>query len=545
MANWPKWEIFEECLAKDRVMSANGDFQDFKKKVVKASVEEIDAQAKHAPVMWSFLIAFAEKKPHFRSLIIQVFNKLISVPSWAAAWEANKELHKKVQTLHEDLQSAIGAQHEVLKKSIAPSLLESVTKVKLEEKPEEVRRALEQERLIDAIKEEDDDATPETAEDEPDVGRSRMSALQEGIDAVTAIDEPGKMDSGGSLALNKLRIGCIRCAGEEDVFIQEVEHAPNVFNFLFSLAKQKPETIQGVAEVMNQLMASNSWCSVMEKNQLLQDHLKELPLAAQAALGLQSEKVMNLIHKDAKKMATGGEVPADLKSVAERMQSIRAPPGRGGYPKEAVAPEMKWKAIKTPEGHTYYYNSRTRESTWERPVALGGPMVYRVGDDVEVWSNGMRSWCKGKVLQVTEDKVTAEFALPDGAAARKELPAQHKDLRRSETKSSEWSVEEKEAYTKWFTLIEGGAMEKGAKPISVFLWKSELPREALKQVWAVANSGAKAKLQFEDFARCCRLIGHCQAMDPGFVKQGERPLRVKLRGECLNSPPPVIPKFKL
>ena len=26
-----------------------------------------------------------------------------------------------------------------------------------------------------------------------------------------------------------------------------------------------------------------------------------------------------------------------------------------------------------------------------------------------------------------------------------------------------------------------GAMEKGAKPISVFLWKSELPREALKQ----------------------------------------------------------------
>ena len=32
----------------------------------------------------------------------QVFNKLISVPSWAAAWEADKELHKKVQTLHED-----------------------------------------------------------------------------------------------------------------------------------------------------------------------------------------------------------------------------------------------------------------------------------------------------------------------------------------------------------------------------------------------------------------------------------------------------------
>lgn len=348
--------------------------------------------------------------------------------------------------------------------------------------------------------------------------------------------------------MNKLRIGCIRCAGEEEVFVQEVEHAPNVFNFLFSLAKQKPETIQGVAEVMNQLMASGSWCSVMETNRLLQDHLKELPLSAQAALGLQSEKVMALIHSDAKRMAAGGEVPADLKSVADRMKSIRAPP-RGGYPaapKAAAEPEVKWKAVKTPEGHTYYYNSRTRESTWERPLALGGPMVYRVGDEVEVWSNGQRSWCRGKVLQVTEDKVTAEFALPDGANARKELPSQHKDLRVLPAKESQWTAEEQEAYQKWFNLIDGGsASEKAAKPISLFLWKSELPREALKQVWAVANSGAKAMLKFEDFACCCRLVGHCQGMEAAFVKQGERPLRVKLRSECLTTPPPAMPKFKV
>ena len=53
----------------------------------------------------------------------------MQVPSWVAAWEADVELHQKVQTLHEvpwfsvttlgcpstawqDLQSAIGAQHE-------------------------------------------------------------------------------------------------------------------------------------------------------------------------------------------------------------------------------------------------------------------------------------------------------------------------------------------------------------------------------------------------------------------------------------------------
>ena len=109
------------------------------RQVLKASVQEIDeqagrrpnllpmittlpwAEAAHAPVMWNFLIAFAAKKPFFRSLIIQVplcpcsergvlrgltcpvqvFNKLMQVPSWVAAWEADVELHNKVQTLHE------------------------------------------------------------------------------------------------------------------------------------------------------------------------------------------------------------------------------------------------------------------------------------------------------------------------------------------------------------------------------------------------------------------------------------------------------------
>ena len=35
---------------------------------------------------------------------------------------------------------------------------------------------------------------------------------------------------------------------------------------------------------------------------------------------------------------------------------------------------------------------------------------------------------------------------------------------------------------------ERGASEKAAKPISLFLWKSELPREALKQVSALGHS---------------------------------------------------------
>ncbi|CAE7397956.1 unnamed protein product [Symbiodinium natans] len=361
MVVWPKWEVYKECLAKDRIMSANGDFQDFKKQVLKASVQEIDEQAKHAPLMWNFLIAFAAKKPFFRSLIIQVFNKLMQVPSWVSAWEADVELHEKVQTLHEDLQSAIGAQHEVLKKSIAPAALKSVTLVRMDERPEEVRLAIERERMIDAIKEEAEEAESDewvAAEEEPEAASAEtacnpaLSALQEGIDAASAIDDPSKMDSCGLSALNKLRIGCIRCAGDDQLFSQELDNAPRVFNFLLSLVKQHPAYINGVAEVINLLMAS-SWCAVFEKNQLLQERLRELPKPLQASLGLQSSKVLAHIDADARRMLAAGEVSDDMKTaflpcltdlvtesvrapitqVADRMQSIRAPrTSGGGYP---------------------------------------------------------------------------------------------------------------------------------------------------------------------------------------------------------------------
>eukprot|EP00930_Biecheleria_cincta_P056958 TRINITY_DN42978_c0_g1_i1.p1 TRINITY_DN42978_c0_g1~~TRINITY_DN42978_c0_g1_i1.p1 ORF type:complete len:581 (-),score=147.03 TRINITY_DN42978_c0_g1_i1:367-2109(-) len=575
---WPKWQKFEDYVAQDRVMAANSDFQEFKKQVLKASDEEIDAVAAHASTMWHFLIAFAAKKAFFRSLIIQVFNKLIQVPSWRDAWEKDTGLHDKVKDLHEDLQSAIGAQHETLLKSIAPSALKSVALVKPEETPQEVRIAMERERMVDAIKEEEAaspcggagmgvmESIPEDAEDadaKPAELGADLAALQEGIDAATGIDDAAGMDSGGINALNKLRIGCIRSAGNEPLFRQELDHAPKVFNFLMSCAKQHPDSVNGVAEVMNQLMASPSWSSLFETDVLLKDRLRELPESVQAALGLQSDKVMSLISAEARRKATGGDIPKDIKGIADRMQSIRMPPSKhgtagGGYAGGAATPSAavahpptapspdQWKAAKTPEGHTYFYNLRTRESTWERPAALGGPFVYKAGDEVEVWSNGMRSWGRGKVEKVEGDKVTAEFMLKTGSQAKKELPSQHKDLRHlvRETTQS-WSPQEEAAYRKWFEQVDGGsATAKPAVPISKFLWSSKLPREALKQVWMTGNPGSKNMLGFQEFAQCCRLVAHCQAMgDSDLVKKGERPLRVKLRDDCLPARPPSLPTF--
>jgi len=55
---------------------------------------------------------------------------------------------------------------------------------------------------------------------------------------------------------------------------------------------------------------------------------------------------------------------------------------------------------------------------------------YKVGDEVEVWSNSKKAWCSGKVCHVMAGQVFTTFTLPDGVAAKKDLPWEHKDLRK-------------------------------------------------------------------------------------------------------------------
>merc|ERR1712216_208976 len=65
-----------------------------------------------------------------------------------------------------------------------------------------------------------------------------------------------------------------------------------------------------------------------------------------------------------------------------------------------------------------------------------------------------------------------------------------------------------------------------------FLAKSGLHRRALREIWSVANPEMKNILGPTEFARCCRLIAHCQAvMERGqpqvqeLLHEGGRPLR--------------------
>merc|ERR1711920_154608 len=89
---------------------------------------------------------------------------------------------------------------------------------------------------------------------------------------------------------------------------------------------------------------------------------------------------------------------------------------------------------------------------------------------------------------------------------------------------------------------EQGANKKSAKAVAAFLSKSGVPRQALKQVWAVVNPGNEPEIGLEQFSRFCRLIAHCQAIgvESELVTSGERELRVKLRVECLAKKPKKV-----
>lgn len=58
------------------------------------------------------------------------------------------------------------------------------------------------------------------------------------------------------------------------------------------------------------------------------------------------------------------------------------PPGFGGFPPPAPNHKEQWTEHKAPDGRTYYYNSVTKQSSWQKPDQLKTPAEVRVFD---VW----------------------------------------------------------------------------------------------------------------------------------------------------------------
>ncbi|CAK0858987.1 unnamed protein product [Prorocentrum cordatum] len=103
-------------------------------------------------LMCHFLIGFAGCKTTYTSKILQVFNKLMQVPTWVAVWEAQSgPLGDKLKGLHANLLAALVVQSAVITKSISPMVMASMNQVSAMDWPEEIGMAMKRDRLTDEI----------------------------------------------------------------------------------------------------------------------------------------------------------------------------------------------------------------------------------------------------------------------------------------------------------------------------------------------------------------------------------------------------------
>jgi len=55
--------------------------------------------------------------------------------------------------------------------------------------------------------------------------------------------------------------------------------------------------------------------------------------------------------------------------------------------------------------------------------------VYKVGDQIEIWSNSQNAWCRGSVLKIEGELVNVKYTSGDGQAMTKLMPNGHEYLR--------------------------------------------------------------------------------------------------------------------
>ncbi|RYY82666.1 hypothetical protein EON63_12900, partial [archaeon] len=61
--------------------------------------------------------------------------------------------------------------------------------------------------------------------------------------------------------------------------------------------------------------------------------------------------------------------PAPL-STPERLSGSTSSEGSSSKPKKSKNEKKKWTAHKHSSGKTYYYNHKTKKSTWKKPESL-------------------------------------------------------------------------------------------------------------------------------------------------------------------------------
>lgn len=110
----PDWAALEAVNRARNFGDAVDTFNTLAKAVTNpgVDVEDLEASSAHAGSTWEFLVGFALVKNVYRKHIVAVINVLVAVPSWRSALDARPDLLKQAESLHEDLQAALGLQRD-------------------------------------------------------------------------------------------------------------------------------------------------------------------------------------------------------------------------------------------------------------------------------------------------------------------------------------------------------------------------------------------------------------------------------------------------
>lgn len=292
MAEWVVWGLVEN-IVRDNLYNRNDAFQHLKKAILKAQPAEIAENVHRAKLGWTFLVnwvAVGDKLNIWRPVVIQVFHKLSKYhqslestvgPTWISVWKEQPELHEKMRLFPDDLQAALGAQDEVLKASISAHALKA--EVSLEDSPEMIHQAIQQEVSSDALKD----------------AKDSLTALRHSM-AGAPYGPAASQDAGPVWACSR-----------------------------------KTQDVETMFQTIYKLEASlNGSDAVVDEGE---DRL-----------------------------------------------------------------DARWTKVRLPEGHILYVNFTGSDyplTTWVRPPELGGPHVYKVGEQIEVWSNTLHEWAQGIVLE--------------------------------------------------------------------------------------------------------------------------------------------------
>lgn len=89
------------------------------------------------------------------------------------------------------------------------------------------------------------------------------------------------------------------------------------------------------------------------------------------------------------------------------------------------SPEGAAMVKQMPEGHEHLRFASADTAAAEE--ASTGP--FKVGDQIEIWSNSNQSWCKGSIDKIQGDLVNVKYQSPDGQTMTKLMPNGHEFLR--------------------------------------------------------------------------------------------------------------------